>query len=262
MTTKALIAEPDTIRTGVGQPLVLAHGAGGGVVANFGAVMSALASERTLIGVNYPGSGLTPSAREPLSLEVLADSVVQSGLDAGFAHFPILGLSLGTAVAVTAALRHPDVVSGLLLTVGLAKPDQQTMLCIEVWHALARTDRRALAAFLVGLSSPTTLREQDAESTAQLVEQTMQNYPEGGVDQTALVAKIDISATLQGVRVPTIVFSAGEDRIVLPETTRQLAKGIAGAELIEYPEAGHIFTVPESDTWIADIRAFLRRHSL
>jgi pimeloyl-ACP methyl ester carboxylesterase len=64
------------------------------------------------------------------------------------------------------------------------------------------------------------------------------------------------------VRVPTVVFVGGQDRIVLPTSTRELASGIADAELIEYPTAGHIFNDSETQTWIADIRSFLDRHSL
>jgi pimeloyl-ACP methyl ester carboxylesterase len=262
MTAKSLIPEADIVRSGSGRPLIMAHGAGGGVALNFGSVIGALESERTLVGVNYPGSGGTPMLSEPLSLTVLADSVVQAGLDAGFPQFPILGLSLGTAVAVTAAVRHPDVVSGLLLTVGFAKPDAQSRLCVDVWHALERSDRRALAAFLVGLSSPMSLQALDPQSAESAVQQTLENYPEGGVAQTTLVLESDITPVLSSVRVPTVVFVGGQDRIVLPDSTRELAKGIAGAELVEYPSAGHIFNDPETQTWIADIRSFLDRHFL
>ncbi|WP_433715890.1 alpha/beta fold hydrolase [Nocardia sp. CA-084685] len=52
---------------------------------------------------------------------------------------------------------------------------------------------------------------------------------------------------------------SGEDRVVLPDTVRQLASGIAGAELIEYPSAGHIFTPAEAGPWVAEVSAFLDR---
>lgn len=262
MTTMTVISEPHIIKAGQGEPLLLAHGAGGGVEANFGQVIEALGGERTLLGVNYPGSGKSPLATDPLELAVLADSLVQAGRDAGFERFPILGLSLGTAVAVTAAVRHPDVVSGLLLTVGLDRADTQSKLVVDVWRALARTDRRALAAFLVLLSSPDVLGSLDDAAAVEAVEQTLANYPEGGVDQADLVATVDITDQLGQVRVPTIVFAAGHDKIVLPETSRRLAHGIPGAELVEYPDAGHIFTPAEVEQWIAAIRDFLRARQL
>ena len=51
---------------GSGPGLVLAHGAGGSVAANFGPVLDGLAADRTVVGVDYPGSGDTPRANTPL----------------------------------------------------------------------------------------------------------------------------------------------------------------------------------------------------
>ncbi|AMO63941.1 3-oxoadipate enol-lactonase [Mycolicibacterium phlei] len=258
-----LIADPDVIRTGTGAPLVLAHGAGGSVGLNFGQVIDTLSTTRTLIGMNYPGSGATPPDPAALELPVLADAVVRTAIDAGFERFPILGLSLGTAVAVTAAARHPDRVTGLLLTVGLTHVDQQLRLVVDTWTALAATgNRRALAAYLVSLSAPAVLGSLDRAGADAAVAATLENYPYGGADQARLAATVDIVDTCHEIAVPTVVFAAGQDRIVLPETTRRLATEIPGATLIEYPDAGHIFTPDEAAVWIADIDEFLRKHHL
>jgi hypothetical protein len=48
---------------------------------------------------------------------------------------------------------------------------------------------------------------------------------------------------------------------VLPGTAREFAAGISGAELIEYPAAGHIFTPPEAERRAGDVAAFLDRSS-
>lgn len=61
---------------------------------------------------------MTPRARDPLTLYGLADALVRAGVDAGVSRFNILGYSLGTAVAVRAASRHPQRVTGLALTAG------------------------------------------------------------------------------------------------------------------------------------------------
>jgi pimeloyl-ACP methyl ester carboxylesterase len=263
MTHPHLVADPDIIATGTGAPLVLAHGAGGSVGANFGQVIEALSATRTFVGLNYPGSGATPEAPNTLDVNVLADSLVRAAVDAGFDKFPILGLSLGTAVAVTAAARHPDRVTGLLLTVGFAQPDQQLRLVVDTWTALAaRDDRRALAGYLVSLSSPAVLSDFDRQAADTAIAATLENYPAGGADQARLAASVDTVAACRQIAIPTVVFVGGQDRIVLPQTTRQLAEAIPGATLIEYAAAGHIFTPPEASVWIDDIREFLRDHEL
>lgn len=263
MTHPNLLADPDTIVTGSGSPLVLAHGAGGSIEANFGQVIEALSPTRTLVGMNYPGSGATPENPGALHLSILADSLVRAAVDAGFERFPILGLSLGTAVAVTAAARHPDRVTGLLLTVGFAQPDQQLRLVVDTWTALAGSDdRAALAGYLVSLSSPAVLSALDREAAETAVAATLESYPAGGADQARLASSVDTVAECRQITIPTVVFVGGQDRIVLPQTTRQLAATIPGAKLIEYAEAGHIFTPAETTAWIDDIGAFLRDHDL
>lgn len=263
MTHSHLVADPDIIVTGSGAPLVLAHGAGGSVAANFGQVIEALSPTRTLVGLNYPGSGATPEDPGALQLSILADSLVRAAVDAGFEQFPILGLSLGTAVAVTAAARHPDLVTGLLLTVGFAQPDQQLRLVVDTWTALAGSaDHAALAGYLVSLSAPGVLGELDREATEAAVAATLENYPAGGADQARLAASVDTVAACRQIGVPTVVFVGCQDRIVLPQTTRRLAAAIPGAKPIEYAEAGHIFTPAEATTWIDDIGEFLRDHQL
>ncbi|MGK2865807.1 MAG: alpha/beta fold hydrolase [Mycobacterium sp.] len=263
MTAPRLLADPDVIRTGTGSPLVLAHGAGGSVNANFGQVIDALSATRTLVGMNYPGSGATPEDPGALELPILADSLVRAAVDAGFEKFPILGLSLGTAVAVTAAARHPDRVTGLLLTVGFARIDQQLRLVVETWTALAASgDHEALAAYLVSLSSPAVLVGLDRASADAAVAMTHDNYPHGGAAQARLAASVDTVDACGEISVPTVVFISGQDRIVLPESTRQLAAAIPGATSIEYRDAGHIFTPAEASVWIDDIGEFLRAHEL
>lgn len=248
---------------GTGPPLALAHGAGGGVVLNFTGLIQALRSERTMVGVDYPGSGGTPRTTEPLTLEHLADALVEAMVRRGHETFPVLGLSLGSAVALTAAARHPDRITGLVLTVGLARADAQVAGFVRVWRRLAELEEwEALASLLVTASSPGALAAMTPPERELAVAQTRQHHPPGGADQAALAAAVDVEHLLAEVAVPTLVVVAGQDRIILPSTTRALAAGIEGSEIVEYPEAGHIFTPEETERWVADVAGFLRRHGL
>lgn len=49
---------------------------------------------------------------------------------------------------------------------------------------------------------------------------------------------------------------------MLPQSTRDLAAGIAGSEAVEYPGAGHVFTAAEAVRWSDDLEDFLLRHGL
>ncbi|MGF6886247.1 pimeloyl-ACP methyl ester carboxylesterase [Nocardia sp. GAS34] len=99
----------------------------------------------------------------------------------------------------------------------------------------------------------------DPHAVPRAVRQIRAGYPLGGADHVELVGRTDIRPLLPSVDVPTLVVAGGQDRIVLPDTVRRLASGIPGAELIEYPTAGHIFTPAETGPWVADVAAFLDR---
>lgn len=192
---------------------------------------------------------------------MLADQVVAAAARTGATSFPMIGVSLGGAVAVTAAVRHPEQVSALVLTVGLTHADAQSLSFIGAWRALdAAGDRRALAQLLVPACSTaeglTALTSSDYENT---IEQAAASNPVGGADHAELAARVDVRPLLPQVRVPTLVIVGGQDRVVLPSTVRELS-AISGAEMIEYPAAGHIFSGPTAARWVDDVLAFLDRH--
>lgn len=252
---------PDHIVTlGNGPTVAVAHGAGGGVLANFGELADGL--DRSLIGPNYPGVAGRPLATEPLELEHLADEVVAAGLSTGAERFPVFGLSLGSAVAVTAAVRHPERVSALVLTVGFARADVQSVAFCRVWQRLAATGAMDELSWhiLSGASTPHDLADLDPGAAEAAAAQIADTYPPGGADHVDLVRRADVAGLLPRVAVPTLVVAGGQDRIVLHTTTRAVAEGIAGAELVEYPEAGHIFDPRHTDRWRADIAGFLAKH--
>ncbi|NIH85094.1 alpha/beta fold hydrolase [Amycolatopsis granulosa] len=243
---------------GSGPGLLLAHGAGGSVEANFGPILDDLARIRTVVGPDYPGTGATPRSRRPLDLDEMADSLVATAVDAGVDRFTLLGYSLGTAVAVRAATRHPDRVTGLVLTAGFARLSNQMRLAVGVWRELLDAGNPGLLAqymtfvatgrdFLNALSGP----ELDAALSGLVV-------PPGTPDQVDLVAAVDTRPDLPRIAVPTLVIGTRQDLLAPLDLQRELAAGIPGAEYVEI-ESGHLMQIEARDDWLAHIRKFLER---
>lgn len=247
-----------TVR-GAGPGLLLAHGAGGGVEANFGPILDDLARTRTVVGVDYPGTGATPRATAPLVLDDLADELVRAGVDNGLDTFAILGYSLGTAVAVRAATRHPERVTALVLTAGFARPDNHLRLACATWAGLLDGDRTLLARYLTLVASgATSLASLDPDDLAKSVDQLAGSIPPGTPEHVALVTSVDTTAELASIAVPTLVVAATEDRLVPPALSRQLADGIPGAELVEV-RAGHLVGAEAPGEWLRAIEGFLAK---
>lgn len=245
---------------GSGPGLLLAHGAGGGVDANYGPILDGLAERRTVVGPDYPGTGRTPRATGPLSLDELADDLVAVAVEEGLESFAVLGYSLGSAVAVRAATRHPDRVTALVLTAGFARPNARMLLLLRLWRELLESgDRERLAAFLalVATGAPALDRLSPDEVDA-AVAGTAASVPPGTAEHVDLVAGVDVRDDLAAIRVPTLVVCTRHDALVTPFLQRQLAEGVPGAELVEL-DAGHLPFAEAPDRWLGAIRDFLDR---
>ncbi len=98
---------------GDGPPLVLLHG-GVDPSQTFGAPLAAMAMTHKVIAIHLRGHGFSTDSDAPWSSELMADDVaaVLRQLDIGKAHF--MGYSLGAAVALQVAIRHPELVEKLV----------------------------------------------------------------------------------------------------------------------------------------------------
>ncbi|NUU25218.1 MAG: alpha/beta fold hydrolase [Streptomycetaceae bacterium] len=261
MNTRSLPASPlARIVRGNGPGLLLAHGGGGGVGPNFDAVLDGLAERYTVVGPDYPGTGGTPRATAPLDLDTLTDQVVAAAVEEGLETFAVCGYSLGTAVAVRAATRHPERVTALVLTAGFAYPNPRMRLAVRTWldHLRAMDlDPDRIAAFLalIGIGNQ-ALDAFDEAALDKLLKDAVATVPPGTEDHVALVERVDVRADLAAVRVPTLVVSTTLDQLATPYHHRQLADGIAGSRFAEL-ESGHLPFAERPTEWLAMMRAFL-----
>ena len=100
---------------GRGQPLVLLHGAFSAIGSSFGKMLPGLAKGRQVIGLELQGHGRTADIDRPLSLEQFADDTAAFIRQRGQGPADVFGYSMGAAVALQVAIRHPEVVRKLVI---------------------------------------------------------------------------------------------------------------------------------------------------
>ncbi|MCK2237146.1 MULTISPECIES: alpha/beta fold hydrolase [unclassified Crossiella] len=239
---------------GSGPGLLLAHGAGGGAVSNWTPILDELAEHFTVLAPDYPGSGDNPRATDPLQLDRLADDLVATAVAAGLDEFAIAGYSLGTAVATTAAVRHPDRVRKLALIAGLTHADPWLRQAIRTWLALFGGDPVPLGHFsLLMAAGADALTEGVTDELAATVGSSL---AAGVPEQFDLVSRVDIRPLLPRVTAPTLVLATGQDNLTPPHFSRALADGIPDAKLVELP-AGHNVFVEAKPELLAALLEFL-----
>jgi pimeloyl-ACP methyl ester carboxylesterase len=164
----------------------------------------------------------------------------------------VLAESFGGAVALTLALKRPDLVRRLVLVNTFAYFPRRPLISLLAFLGkyFPRSPGSPWTRILRGrlfFPPDTSQQEQDIwwDHTADV---PMWAY---GM-RFGMLAKIDLRARLPEIDIPTIVFVSPNDRVVPPPAGRLLAKRLPKARLIEMP-AGHAAMIQPD----VDIAAFL-----
>ncbi|MEV6250663.1 alpha/beta fold hydrolase [Streptomyces sp. NPDC051742] len=245
---------------GSGPGLLLAHGAGGGIEANYGPIMEGLAAQHTVVGVDYPGSGKNPTTSTPLELDALADQLVAAADAEGLDTFAVCGYSLGGPVAIRAAARHPERVTSLILTATFARLDTRTELAAAIWHQLYESGQHLLLAqYLTQLTvSAPVLNSLTSEQVRAAAEQAAPALPQGTGAQVDLVRRADVRSDLALITVPTLIVVTTADNLVPTALQYQLSEAIPGARTAELA-TGHLPFLERPKEWLEIITGFLGR---
>jgi pimeloyl-ACP methyl ester carboxylesterase len=99
---------------GAGSPVVLLHGLGG-AASNWVEVTEELAASHRVLALDLPGHGGSEAPPRGAGLPWFADAVAVGLRDEGVERAIVVGHSLGGQIALHLAVRHPDLVGGLLL---------------------------------------------------------------------------------------------------------------------------------------------------
>ena len=238
---------------GAGQPLVLLHGAFSAIGTSFGTLLPSLAESRQVIAFELQAHGRTADIDRPLTIEQLADDTAAALGYLGIPQADFFGYSLGAAVALRVAIRHPEVARKLVLASaaynrnglhpglmeGLGKMKPEDMVG-SPWHEEYTRIAPHPDAF------PTLF----AKKTA--MDRGMQDVP---------------PATIESIRAPTLLI-IGDSDIVRPEHAvelfRLLGGGVVGdlaglptSQLAVLPGTTHVTLVDRADLLLPMIRPFL-----
>ncbi|GHO58385.1 alpha/beta fold hydrolase [Ktedonobacter robiniae] len=120
---------------GTGEPLIMLHG-GFGTFDMFAALSPTLAQNHQIIGVDLYGHGRTALTDRPFDFEHLADDIAGLIEHLGLETADLLGYSFGGAVALQAAIRHPEQIDKLVV---ISTPFKRTGWHPEMQAGMAST---------------------------------------------------------------------------------------------------------------------------
>lgn len=99
-----------------GTPLLLLHGGLFDIEQQFGALIPALSVERRVIATDFQGHGRTNDIDRPLNTASLASDVVGLLKHLEVGGVDVFGFSVGGAVALHLAIKHPELIRKLIVS--------------------------------------------------------------------------------------------------------------------------------------------------
>jgi pimeloyl-ACP methyl ester carboxylesterase len=219
-------------------------------------LLESLARGRTLLRYDRPGTGLSERATATAPTVESELDVVSAVLAAvGAKRVDVVASSLGVPLMVEWAARHPETVDRMVLYGGWARGSAIGTPEVRD-HVVGLVE----ANWGLGVDVLTDIFLPDASAGTRAAltgYQREASSPETAAALLRLCYRVDVTASLDQVRAPTLVLHREQDRAAPLEQARLIASHIAGARLRVLPGRSHLPYVGDTSTLVGAIRAFL-----
>ena len=213
--------------------------------------------------VDLPGSGGSPTPRGTPSTSRFADELAAllDLLEIDAAH--VAGVSLGAAVAMQLAGRHPARVRTLALHSAWDVTDPFMRACIETWRMLAQA-LPTMADFVAAGVFPWAFtpemyagRPEVIREFTEIVRARDALWLDGFMAQSQAVLDHDASAVLGRIAAPTMVTYGARDVLTSTRFAPALMNAIPDARLVVWDHLSHAGFNEDPAVFTADTLAFM-----
>ena len=229
--------------------------------------LSAYTEHFSCVAIDLPGSGESDKPAGPYSTEGYADQVAAFLGAIGIDDAHVAGMSLGAAVGIHLAARHPDRVRSLSLHSGWHVTDPYLKVVVEQWRAMASVLPTVADVVTQGIFPwcfvPETYsnRPEFIDTLVDFVRSRPAQSVDAFLAQTDAVINHDASAVLGEVDVPTLI-TVGAGDLLCARFAEPLNSGISGSELVVFDHLSHAGLHEDPEAFNRTTLDFLlRQHS-
>jgi pimeloyl-ACP methyl ester carboxylesterase len=233
--------------------------------------VSALGQDYRIVSLDLPGHGLTRAPATYVASSAAYDAIVdQTTRKLGIDHFALAGNSMGGGVAWRYALAHPERLTALILVDAAGWPETGARRDPPLAFKLLRTGFGRWLLRQIDLKP--LIRDglkkafyDPSKADSAMVDRfsDLSHAP----DHPAIISNMQDgqrtyadASQLATIKTPTLVMHGDHDRLIPVEHGRKFAEAIPGAQLIVYPNVGHLPQMEIAERSAADLKAFLRAH--
>lgn len=242
---------------GRGRPVILLHG----WLGSWGLwqeTMAFLGQFNRTYALDFWGFGESGRKRDTYQVQDFISLVDQFMDKMGIAQAPLVGHSMGGTVSLSMAIQHPERVrkvvvvgspihgSSLAFPLKLAGYRRIAWLLFTFFPAF-RAVMRVASPFICGDPRFPAMMDQDLSKT------TLESF----LVSIATLRRTDLRPSLNKVQVPVLGMYGDRDNIVHPRQWQPLQAGVAHAQILRYPKAGHFIMLDEPQTFQRSLKDFL-----
>ena len=250
-------------RAGAGPSLLLLHGAFSDS-REWGRQWAAFSEEYTVVAWDAPGCGDSDDLpAEPFGLDRWADTLAGFLRAVGVERPHVLGLSLGSMLALGLHARHPQCTRSLVLAsayagwAGSLPPAQVQQRIRQTLRDLERPPEDVARDFVATLFPP--------DAPAALVHEQIAIITQSRPATTRALIRdlgpVDLRPVLPHVTVPTLLLYGDADVRAPTPVAQALHTAIPGSVLVELPGLGHCGHLQAPEQWNDAVLTFLRRQA-
>ena len=217
------------------------------------------------VAIDLPGSGESDKPAGPYSTDGYADQVAAFLGAIGIERAHVAGMSLGGAVGLHLAARHPNRVRSLSLHSSWHASDSYLKSVVEQWRTMASALPTVADVVIQGIFPWCFTPEMynDRPEFVDTLVDFVRSRPAQPVD--AFLAQIDgviahdASAVLREIDVPTLITFGAHDLVCSTRFAEPLHSGIVGSELVVFEHLSHAGLHEDPETFNRATLDFLLR---
>ena len=217
------------------------------------------------VAVDLPGSGESDKPAGPYSTEGYADQTAAFLGAIGIERAHVAGMSLGAAVGIHLAGRHPGRVRSLSLHSGWPATDAYLRIVVEQWRTLASTLPTVADVVIQGIFpwcfTPEMYveRPEFVDTLVDFVRGRPAQPADAFLAQTDAVIAHDASAVAGAIEAPTLITCGARDLVCSTRFAESLKSAISGSELVVFDHLSHAGLHEDPETFNRATLDFLLR---
>jgi 3-oxoadipate enol-lactonase len=226
-------------------------------------VLRKLRKHFRLMLVDNRGSGRSDLPADSFGVANMAADIVAVLDAAGVGRAHVMGASLGGMVAQELAVDHPERVEGLVLvSTTPGWPFAYPMPAVST-RLIAATGDMSREVTLHRHAENALYGRAAAQRRPELIDRLVDLQRSGSADPRAWSAQAAAGARYTGrlrqtrIRARTLVLHGSADTVVDPRNAKLLAGRIPGAQLVIFPELGHLLCWQDPDGFVDVVTSFL-----